>query len=292
MRSTNANTTVLFFLLIPLSSVFIQLLAPATGIQTMLFPNYSSSGFQNLIAITITVFLAFPTSLTSFLASFFAFRKFKDIKNFITYWLGPCVVSIILHFFLFSLLTTAQNIFSLFLSTFANGILLSILPSGIAGASSAVILKRLNKRKLFFRVNPSQMKRIFLMAGIFGLSFTFLTGIFVGVVTMQKADETTHYYLHRGIPFVFSGASSDTSVVPFPLIRIPIFSDVISGVKYVKLVHFFTFLLSLSFYILLSLVPMYFISTVKMNRKQFTTLLAFGGVFLLLCYYFWGQIVV
>lgn len=278
-----------------LQKLFYLLILP---VATFLFCNFlmryllinTASSFSPLLYIFTLGVLAFPSALTSLIVSAVAGFTKLPLKRFLFFWISSCIIVFIPD----SIYRTFPSLGAIFY--FLPWACMGILAAGIAGMTLGRILllikNRLHRKSDTFSFSKLFFVKFLLLALIFSLFFTFLTGLFVNSDNLDQNTDPYHYYIHRGIPIAFSGIVRQEFSAPFPIISLPFFAEKLDADSFVKSIQLGKFLESWGLYLLIALLPAFAFTTITKTNKQYLTLLSLSFWILEVMFFLWGNVIV
>jgi hypothetical protein len=243
-----------------------------------------------LLNIALLGFLAFPTLLTSLIASIVATVRKKSLRLFLLYWLLPSIIAFIPDV-IYRTYPTFGGI-----SFFSPLMAVGMIAAGVIGITlgKIIILAKKGTIKVPKRPHgaPHTLVSFFLLWVMMSLFFTFLTGVFANTVDLEKYTNPYSYYIHRGIPIPFSGVTRYGSTPSYPVITLPWFTEKLNNDTFIKSINLVKFLQAFAFYFALSLLPAFSLASTVKTKLQATliVLVAFGillGIFVL-----WGHVII
>lgn len=200
-------------------------------------------------------YIFMPTAVTSFLVSFlFTYTRQRLIKSVLTWFLSCLIIEVI---FLSSTGYQFLDLNMLFesLIVFGFSLVYFVLPAALAGFSVGAVLSHLKTKGFtLFQEKLILIKKTLPLSLMLTIILMCITGVFINRVTLEKHTVDENYYMHRGLPFVYSGVADKGAKVSFPLIKLTIFSETLpeDGSTYYKLISLNQMALAFIFYFVLS----------------------------------------
>lgn len=247
-HSVSINTDLLVYFLIVTGSILFSSLN--YFFSFFLWNSYGSSPFLDFIQLFL-LSLSFSFSLTSFFTALYIGYTNKKVITSIVIFLSLVIISFIAQFIVLpifmdgSLWNEAP-----FLARFSP---FSIVPYGLIGYSIGIFIFHIkNKQKIKLNLLPHAL----FITVLFALLVAFIGGFFGQDPLVENYTGNYHYFLNRGVPFVFNGFSDKNAPIQLWMIKSPLETNL--NAAYIKIIDLIGLLKNIGFYSLFAFLPSLF----------------------------------
>ncbi len=244
---------------------------------------YDVSPFLDFIQLLL-LSLSFSFSVTSFFTALYLGYANKNLKTSIVVFPSLIILSFFAQFFIGTIFM-GNGVWNEapFIARFSP---FSIVPYGLVGYSFGKLFANIkDKQKIKWHALP----RAIVMTILFSIILTFMSGFFAGDPMQENYKGDYHYFINRGVPFVFTGFSDKELATPVFIIKSPV--DTHPDKPYIKIVDVFGLLKALAFYSLFTFLPSLLLTQHPFKKNQ---LIVWCGLFILMfsfTFFVWSQII-